>query len=352
MADSTEAFTDYFGGSENEEDVEKCNHARPELGKQESLVLYTQAALSGGKMSTRKGRMGRRPRSILLKQTSEQEGGPGPGVRRAFVKQQSETDAGVDNTGRKYLVTHQETPNIVISGDCDASDEDDDYEPRTPLPVLPIILPEPDSDEETQETISQQLPDFLGITQRYRRSSLVRMDAVKQPTGNLLETGSDEPVRKLSVHGSLDLPKNTLRDLIKLRKAQSFNAEDSEEDDTVTISEIHPSGKSNMLTVPEVTHGKFKRKGSKKKKPSLRRLLTITTEPQLDREELEERRTCRKKEKEERRKERMERKLREKQKREEERYDEDGVSIKLCDNYKIENIYLLLMEGRIATMSL
>ena len=123
---------------------------------------------------------------------------------------------------------------------------------------------------------------------------------------------------------------NSIRDLIKLRKAQSFNAEEPEEEDTITISEIHPSGKSNMLTVPGETHGKLKRKGSKKNKPSLRRLLTITTEPQLDREELEERRTCRKKEKEERRKERMERKLREKQKREEEMYDEDGVSIRLC----------------------
>ena len=174
--------------------------------------------------------------------------------------------------------------------------------PELQFRFFQLFPPEPDSDDEIQERTADQLPAFLGVTQRYRRSSLVRMDAVKQPTGNLLDTGSEEPVRKLSVHGSLDLPKNSLRDLIKLRKAQSFNAEEPEEEDTITISEIHPSGKNNMLTVPGEIHGKLKRKGSKKKKPSLRRLLTITTEPQLDREELEERRTCRKKEKEEREK--------------------------------------------------
>ena len=329
MADSTEANEYYSGPAEHEGDVQENENLKPELAKQESLVLYTQAALSGGKMSSGKGRMGRRPRPVFIKQISETEApnAPGLGRRRALVKQESETDTTVDNTGKQYVLSHQDTPDIIISGDCDASDEDEDYEPRTPLPVLPIIPPEPDSDDEIQERTADQLPAFLGVTQRYRRSSLVRMDAVKQPTGNLLDTGSEEPVRKLSVHGSLDLPKNSLRDLIKLRKAQSFNAEEPEEEDTITISEIHPSGKNNMLTVPGETHGKLKRKGSKKKKPSLRRLLTITTEPQLDREELEERRTCRKKEKEERRKERMERKLREKQKREEEMYDEDGVSI-------------------------
>ena len=81
-----------------------------------------------------------------------------------------------------------------------------------------------------------------------------------------------------------------------------------------------------MLTVPGQRPSKFKRKGSKRKRPSLRRLLTIAVEPTLDREALEERHNSRKKEKEERKKEKKERKLREKMKLEEEKYDEDGVS--------------------------
>ena len=208
MADSTEANGDYSEAAEREEDLQKNENSKPELAKQESLVLYTQAALAGGKMSTDKGRMGRRPRSVFLKQISgaEASGAQAFGRKRALVKQQSETNTIVDNTGKQYVLSHQDTPDIIISGDCDASDEDEDYEPRTPLPVLPIIPPEPDSDDEIQESTTNQLPAFVGVTQRYRRSSLVRMDAVKQPAGNLLDTGSDEPVRKLSVHGSLDLP--------------------------------------------------------------------------------------------------------------------------------------------------
>ena len=327
MAESSGANEDYSGVAEHEGNGQKDGDHKPGLAKQESLVLYTQAALAGGKMSSGKGRTGRRPRTVLLEQVSE---APGLGSRRGLIKQQSETNTTVDNTGKKYVLSHQDTPDIIVSGDCDASDEDEDYDaPRTPLPVLPIVPPEPDPDDESQGQTSLQLSAFLGVTQRYRRSSLVRMDAVKQPSANMLDTGSDVPIRKLSVHGSLDLPKNTLKDLIGFRKAQSFNAE-SDDEDTVTISELNPSGKSYLLSVPSESHGKFKRKGPKKKKPRLRRLLTITTEPTLDREELEERHTCRKKEREERRKEKRERKLREKQKEEEEKYDEDGVRILYC----------------------
>ncbi len=340
MAESSDANKDYSEASGRDGGVKTNVGDKSGLPKQESLVLYTQAALSGGRMSSGTATPGRRARPALLKQISETPGPlRSPRRRAAVVKQDTETD----NTGRKYVLSHQDTPHIIISTDCDggaeqdaddgdADDEDDDG-PMTPLPVLPIELPEPDSeDEDDGRNDSEQLSAFLGITQRYRRSSLVRMDAVQQPAsgGNALEAPTEAPVRKLSVHGSLDLPKNTLKDLVGFRKAQSFSAEDSEEDDTVAISDLPFSGKSGIfLRVPGETHGKHKRKGSKKKRPSLRRLLTITTEPQLDREELEERRNCRKREKEERKKERLEKKKKEKQKEEEEKYDEDGVSISL-----------------------
>ncbi len=342
MAESSDANRDFSEASEHRGAERDNSSDKQSLPKQESLVLYTQAALSGGAMSGGSGRRGRKPRSpIVLHEISEARSSLGGGVgrrRAALVKQQSQLEPHSDDTGKKYLLTHQDTPNIVISADCDASDEDEgddddddgDDGPRTPLPVLPIVLPEPDSEDEGRND-SDQLSAFLGITQRYRRSSLVRMDAVQQPTSNsTLEAPSGEPVRKLSVHGSLDLPKNTLKDLMGFRKAQSFSADDSEdEDDTIAISELNPSVQQNMfLTVPGEVVGKHKRKGSKKKRPSLRRFLTITSEPQMGREELEERRNCRKKEKEERRKERAERKLKEKQKQEEDKYDEDGVSMR------------------------
>ena len=327
MADSCDANKDNSGASEVE-GSEHDDDQKPMLPKQESVVLYTQAALSGGKMTKGTDRIGRKPRPLLLKQISEAPSSSG-NQRNPLLKQQSES-GGVDNTGRRIQLTNQDTPNIIISGDCDPyGSDDDDGGPRTPLPVLPVVPPEPDSDEENHADTEDnaQQPSFLGVTQRYRRSSLVRMDAIKQTGGNALEASSDDSVRRISVHGSLDLPKNTLKDLIGFRNARSFNVADSEDDDTITISELHPSGKTNLLSVPGERRGKFKRKGSKRKRPSLRRLLTIATEPQLDREALEERHNSRKKEKEERKKEKKERKLREKLKWEEEKYDEDGVSI-------------------------
>ena len=327
MADFCDANRDNSGTSEPEVS-EQDDDQKPMLPKQESIVLYTQAALSGGKMAKGTGRMGRRPRPLLLKQISETPSSSSS-QRRLLLKQQSETNQGIYNTGKKLQLTHQDTPNIVISGDCDFYLSDEEDTPKIPLPVLPIVPPEPDSDEENHADTEDnaQLPSFLGVTQRYRRSSLVRMDAIKQPGGNTLEASAGDSPRRISVHGSLDLPKNTLKDLVGFRNARSFNIVDSEDDDTITISEINPSGKSNLLTVPGERPGKFKRKGSKRKRPSLRRLLTIAVEPQLDREALEERHNSRKKEKEERKKEKKERKLREKMKMEEDKYDEDGVRI-------------------------
>ncbi len=331
MASASEVNKDQSGPSEPEVS-EHEDDQKPMLPKQESLVLYTQAALSGGKMSRGSGRKGRRPRPPILPGLSEPSGSSG-GQRRPLLKQQSETCQGIENAGRRLY--HQDTPDIVISAegdgtamDGDDEDEDDDA-PLTPLPVLPVVPPEPDSDEENQADVEDntQLPAFLEVAQRYRRSSLVRMDAIKQPGTSTLETNTEDSVRRISVHGSLDLPKNTFKDLIGFRNARSFNVE-SEDEDTVAIAEIKDPAKSNMLSVPTEMHrGKFKRKGSKRKRPSLRRLLTIAVEPTLDREALEERHNSRKKEKEERKKERKERKLREKRKLEEEMFDEEGVSI-------------------------
>ncbi len=316
------------GSSEPEVSEQEDDQKKPMLPKQESLVLYSQAALSAGRMSSRgSGRKGRRPpRPLLLTAGGSDSPDTSSNQRRPLLKQSESTDQGLDNTGRR--LTHQDTPDIVISSECDvdvseADDEDDG--PRTPLPVLPIVLPEPDSDDENAPDQAKR-PTFLGVTQRYRRSSLVRMDAIKPQGSNTLEANPEEPVRrKISVHGSLDLPKNTLKDLIGFRNAKSFNVE-SDDEETVAISELHTSVNNNLLNVPTGKTSKFKRKGSKRKRPSLRRLLTISVEPQLDREALEQRHNSRKKEKEERKKERKERKLREKRRLEEEMYDEDGVS--------------------------
>ena len=296
------------------------------LPKQESVVLYTQAALSGGKISRKE----RKPRTILLKHPSD-ESDVRTGQRRPPLKQERRVSTG-DRIAMFFSRSLKETtptPDIVISGSVDKASDDDEDGPRTPLPVLPVVLPEVDSDEENQtDKKSTKLPKFLKVTKRYRRSSLVRMDAVKQPGSNTLKGVEDEQVRRISIHGSLDLKKGTLRDLSEFRNVVSFNAADpKEEEDMVDVTEFNPSGGANMLDIPREPFGQQRRKGSKKKRPSLRRFLTITAEPKLNREELEERHSCRRKEREDRRKERRERKLREKQRMEEEKYDEDGVSI-------------------------
>ena len=304
-------------GEKSENGIEQIKMTFP---KQESVVLCTQAALSGRIMSARKGR---KPRTILLKRPSD------TGQRRPLLKQERRVSTG-DRIAMFFSKSQKETttPDIVISGSVDrTSDEDEDGGQRTPLPVLPVVLPEADSDDEnpTDRKVSK-LPKFLKVTKRYRRSSLVRMDAVKQPATNTLK-GIEETCRRISVHGSLDLKKGTLKDLSEFRNAVSFSAADQkDEEDLIAITEF-PSGGANTLDIPREPWGRHKRKGSKKKRPSLRRFLTITSEPKLNREELEERHSFRRKEREERRKERRERKLKEKQRMEEEKYDEDGVSI-------------------------
>lgn len=291
---------------------------RPAISKQESLVLYTRAALSPEKMN-RGSQRGRKPRHVFVSKTDKASAATGQ--RRPLLKQQSEISTGsyhFENNGCAH-------PEIVISGSVDHNSDDSDGEPRTPLPVLPVVPPEVDSGDEneadTEDNLSH-LPDFLFVTQRYRRSSLVRMNAVKQP-GSIPVHNDDDSCRRISVHGSLDLKR---KDLSEFRNAVSFSAAEQKDDDTVTISEIRQSGGKDMLKIPDEIFGKHRRKLLKKKRPSLRRLLTVASEPKLNRQELEERHACRKKEREERRKERRERKLREKQKEEEEMYDEDGVS--------------------------
>ena len=125
MADSCDANKDNSGTSEPEV-TEQDDDQKPMLPKQESIVLYTQAALSGGKMAKGTGRMGRRPRPLLLKQISETPSSSSS-QRRLLLKQQSETNQGIYNAGKKFQLTHQDTPNIIISGDCDfyLSDEED-----------------------------------------------------------------------------------------------------------------------------------------------------------------------------------------------------------------------------------
>ena len=312
--------TDYCSDEpESKDDMKEVK--RPMLPKQESLVLYTRAALSPEKM-IKGSRKGRKPRPLFL--TKNDVSGSTKGQRRPLLKQQSEISTGsyhFENNG----CTHPEI--VISSGSVDQLSDDSDGGLRTPLPVLPVVPPEVDTGDEneadTEDNISQ-LPDFLFVTQRYRRSSLVRMDALKQP-GATGGQEDDESCRRISVHGSLDLKR---KDLSEFRNAVSFSAaEQKNEDDTVTISEIRALGGSNMLKIPDDIFGKHKGKGPKRKRPSLRRLLTVASEPKLNRQELEERHACRKKEREERRKERRERKLQEKQKMEEEMYDEDGVSI-------------------------
>ena len=216
MADPCDANRDYSGASEPEVG-EQDDDQKPMLPKQESLVLYTQAALAGGKMAKGSGRIGRRPRPLLLKQISETAGSSGS-QRSPLLKQRSEINQGIDNTGKK--LTHQDTPNIIISGDGDFYLSDEEDGPKTPLPVLPIVPPEPDSDEENHADTEDnaQLPSFLGVTQRYRRSSLVRMDAIKQTGGSTLDAATEDSPRRISVHGSLDLPKNTLKRFNKFQK--------------------------------------------------------------------------------------------------------------------------------------
>ena len=341
MEDST-----HSSGNKKEKDpenmgVEKSENCTEEkritLPKQESVVLYTQAALSGGKMSIRKGR---KPRTVLLKQPSNPSD-VGTGLRRPLLKQERRMSTG-DRIAMFFSRSHKETntPDIVISGSVDNENEDEEEDgPRTPLPVLPIVLPEGDSDEENQadklmrdklmRDKMSKLPKFLKVTKRYRRSSLVRMDAVKQPgtNTNALKGTEEETCRRISVHGSLDLKKGTLKDLSEFRNAVSFSAADpKEEEDMIAITELNSSGDANLLDIPREPFGGHRRRGSKKKRPSLRRFLTLAAEPKLNREELEERHSCRKKEREERRKEKRERKLKEKQRMEEEKYDEDGVS--------------------------
>ena len=315
------------------ENRENCTEEkRITLSKQESVVLYTQAALSGGKMSTRKGR---KPRTVLLKQPSNPSD-VGAGLRRPLLKQERRMSTG-DKIANFFSRSHRETntPDIVISGSVDHENEDEEEDGlRTPLPVLPIVLPEVDSDEENQsdklmKDKMSKLPKFLKVTKRYRRSSLVRMDAVKQPgtNTNALRGTEEDTCRRISVHGSLDLKKGTLKDLSEFRNAVSFSAADpKEEEDMIAITELNASGDANMLDIPREPFGSHRRRGSKKKRPSLRRFLTMAAEPKLNREELEERHSSRKKEREERRKEKRERKLREKQRMEAEKYDEDGVS--------------------------
>ena len=318
--DSTECLSGEPEDKEEEEVNEEKEMRTPILSKQESLVLYSRAALSPDKMC-KGSRKGRKPRNLFLKKTNSV--GTTKGPRKPLVKQQSEISTGsyhFKNTG----CTH---PEIIISGSVDAPWDDDDSDggPRTPLPVLPIVPPEENSDDENEADTEDnlcQLPDFLFVAQRYRRSSLVRMDAVKQPGSAAAQ--NDDDCRRISVHGSLDLKR---KDLSEFRNAVSFSAaKQKDDDDTITISEIRASGGADMLNIPDAMLGKHKRKGSRRKRPSLRRLLTVASEPKLNREELEERHEYRKKAREERRKERKERKLKEKQKQQEEMYDEYGVS--------------------------
>ncbi len=323
MAEPTEESKDINTENEETEQNSGEQNQRPGLPKQESLVLYTQAALRGGKMGKGTGRQGRRPRTVLLRQISESTSNSLQ--QHDILRQQSQGSIpGKENVPKTLSLPHQDTapPNIVISTeDCDGDDEQEEDDcPLTPLPVLPVVPPEPDSDSDDNAE-SSLLPEFLEVSQRYRRSSLVRMDAI---TPNAPD---DEP-RRLSVHGSLDLAKGGIKSLLGLRNAMSFDASDHEDiDDTVSITEIHPAAaKNNWLSVPKEAFGRHRRKGSKRKRPSLRRMLTLAP-PALDREELEERRQNRKKEKEERKKERKERKLKEKLKLEAEMYDEEGVSI-------------------------
>ncbi len=283
---------------------------KPAVKKQESLVLYTRAALSP---ETRRNK-GRPPRPGFKTDSATM------GSRRPLKKQLSAVSSS-SSQGETYAHAHvySSNPEIVISGALEPRSAEPD--PRTPLPVLPLEPPVEDAenDADTEDNYFQ-FPNFLYVAQRYRRSSLVRMDAVKQPGGSSAQ-GNEDACRSISVHGSLDLPK---KDLSEFREVVSFSAAElKDEDDTITISELRASGGENMLKIPSGFR-KRKQKTGRKKRPSLRRLLTAS-ESKLNREELEERHACRKREREERRKERKERKVKEKQ-RQEELMDKDGVS--------------------------
>ena len=329
------------GGESATESNAEDGATKRTLPKKDSLVLYTQAALSPAKMSP--GKKGRRPRTILLKQSGDSDEGK-TGQRRPLLKQERRVSTGdriamffSRGAHRDANNTATAAPEIVISGEISEDDEDG---AKTPLPVLPVFPPERESVDEgfaagpgpsgPARDKASKLPNFLKVTKRYRRSSLVRMDAVKQTGRDSLKGTEEEQYRRISVHGSLDLKKNAFKDMSEFRNALSFSAADPKDDDTIAITELHSSGGSNMLEIPQEGFGPHRRKSSKRKRPSLRRLLTISTEPKLNREELEERHNSRRKEREERRKERKERKerkLKEKQRLEEEKYDEEGVSI-------------------------
>ncbi len=272
-------------------------------------MLYTKAALSPDTKSRLERRDGR---------TAEPDGRRPSGRRgrhrRPLLKQQSEMSTGSSSLNDAFWHSN---PEIVISGE----NEDDDG-PRTPLPVLPVVPPELDSDENEadNEDNDLQFPDFLLVAQRYRKSSLVRMDAVKLAPPGAANSSGAAKCRRISVHGSLDLPR---KDLSEFRNVVSFSAaEQKEENDTITISDIRPSKFSHHLL------GRYKRT-RRKKRSSLKRLRLLSgSDTKLNREELEERHAQRKREREERRAERRERKLKEKEQKEEGKFDEDGVSVR------------------------
>ncbi len=343
MAEARASDGEISPGADRTEDGNEVK--RSLLPKQQSLVLYSQAALSPTK-TTSSAKKGRKPRTIVVQRAGD-SADSSTSARRPLLKQERRISTG-DRIAMFFSRGHRETPtpDIIISGSVDEAQEDDDEDDgaRTPLPVLPVILPEGDSDDERglaspssssspRDKVSK-VPKFLKVTKRYRRSSLVRMDAVQKARDSL--KGPEEDVyRRISVHGSLDLKKHTLlKDMTGFRNALSFSAveqQKEDDDDTIAITELRSSsGGPNTLEIPKEGFERHRRKGSKKKRPSLRRLLTIAAEPKLNREELEERHNSRRKEREERRKERKERREREKQRLEEQKYDEEGVSIS-CD---------------------
>ncbi len=349
MAEASDGQTDILLGAEQENcDMIAEDAKKQELPKQESVVLYTQAALRGGKMGRGTGRSAKRPCTVVLRQVSE----PASKIQlrkvmkenrmRTLQEERKSIDKG-NGLSKNYL-SHGGAPGIVISDLEEMDNGNDDEVSRTPLPVLPVLPPESDSEDGDEEDNGEGggdslLPSFLSVTQRYRRSSLVRMDAITPPGGTT--PVADEDGRRISVHGSLDIPRPG-GNALAFRNAVSVDTSEREDtDDMVSISELHTKG--NLLAVPSEKLGRHKRKGSKRNRPSLRRMLTlaVSSAPPLDREELEEKKLSKKREKEERRKERKERKLKEKLKREAEMYDEEGVSAILfpCPRFIMSFIY-------------
>ena len=149
------------------------------------------------------------------------------------------------------------TPNIVISQDH-SHDSDDDR---------PITPP----------------PQHLQVAQRYRRSSLVRMDAVGLGGLGSVTTNGDNTKLAESVSSITSetdpLVKTTTLNLDHLKQMRSTLSFSAVEGGAVS-PDLESSGRSNTLTIPGEDIYERRQKGSakspKKKRPSLRRLLTLS----------------------------------------------------------------------------